>query len=190
MKRDSRVPVLPTLIIAMVCIGVIITATGCLHLSGVTEETIDWNLTLVGDEEKVLTFDDIKTMPSYTGRGGFFSTVGMKYGPFKCKGVPIEYLCDLVGGIDESSTVWISAPDGYMMVFDYDQIKCDFNTFDPEDLKEVPHGDLKLILTYEQDGELLPENDGRPFRVSIVGKEDLLTEGSYWVKWVDRIEIK
>ncbi len=56
----------------------------------------------------MLTFDEIRTMPSYEGYGGFFTTVGMVNGPFKCKGVPVEVLCKLVGGINASNTVRVS----------------------------------------------------------------------------------
>ncbi len=159
--------------------------------SGV-EEKIDWNLTLIGSlgEEKVLTFDELKAMPSYEGYGGFYTTVGMKHGPFECKGVFIEELCDLVGGINASNTLWVSAPDGYLMVFTYDQVKGDFVTYDPETLKEMPHRELKLILMYKQDGAALSDDDGKPLRLAVVSEDKLLTEGHYWVKWVDKIEIK
>lgn len=94
------------LLILVVGIGIIIAATGCLHPSEVTEEKIDWNLTLIGDCEKVLLYDEIKKMPSYEGYGGFFTTVGITNGPFNCRGVPIEELCNLVGGINASNTLW------------------------------------------------------------------------------------
>lgn len=176
--------------ILVVCIGVIIAATGCLHPSGVTEEKIDWNLTLIGDCERVLTFDEIKAMPSYDGYGGFFTTVGVVNGPFKCRGAPLEEVCDLVGGINASNTLWASASDGYLMVFTYDQVKGDFITYDPATMREVPHRDLTMILMYEQDGASLPEDCGRPLRLAIVSSDKLLTEGHYWVKWVNKIEIK
>ena len=190
MKEESKSLVLPVLAVA--CIGVVIAATGCLQPSGVTEENINWNLTLIGSlgEEKVLTFDELKVMPSYEGYGGFYTTVGMKHGPFECKGVFIEELCDLVGGIDASNTLWVSAPDGYLMVFTYDQVKGDFVTYDPETLKEMPHRELKLILMYKQDGAALSDDDGKPLRLAVVSEDKLLTEGHYWVKWVDKIEIK
>ena len=129
-------------------------------------------------------------MPSYEGYGGFFSTVGMINGPFKCKGVPVEDLCALVGGINGSDTLWVSAQDGYMMVFTYDQVKGDFVTYEPATLKEAPHSPLKVILAYEQDGALLSEDDGRPLRLAIVSEDKLLTEGHYWIKWVDKIAIR
>ncbi|MDD2666754.1 MAG: molybdopterin-dependent oxidoreductase [Methanocellales archaeon] len=157
------------------------------------EEQINWNVTLVGSrgETKVVTFDEIKKMPSYEGYGGFFTTVGIKHGPFKCEGVPVEDLCNLVGGVGPSNTVWVYAPDGYLMVFDYDQLKGDFNTYDPATLREVPHGDLKIVLVYKQDGAYLSDDYGRPLRIAILTPRDkLMIEGSYCVKWVDRIEVK
>lgn len=190
MKEDNKVLGL-LLVIAVVCVGVI-AAVAYTHPFGAPEEKIAWNLTLVGSggAEKVLTFDELKAMPSYEGYGGFFTTVGMKHGPFKCKGVPIEDLCDLVGGIEPSNTLWVSAPDGYLMVFTYDQIKGDYITYDSTTLKEAPHGDLKLILMYELDGAPLSEDDGRPLRLAIVSNDKLMIEGHYWVKWVNKIEIR
>ena len=189
MKGDSKVRrLLPILVITVVCIG-IIAAVAYTH-PFLAEEAINWNLTLIGEEEKVLTFDEIRAMPSYEGYGGFFTTVGMVNGPFKCKGVPIEELCTIVGGFNASNTLWVSAPDGYLMVFPYDQIKGNFVTYEPATLKEIPHGDLKMILMYNQDGTLLSEDDGKPLRLAIVGSDKLLTEGHYWVKWVDKIEVR
>ncbi|MDD2777350.1 MAG: molybdopterin-dependent oxidoreductase [Methanocellales archaeon] len=177
--------------IAAICIGAI--AAVVMHINPLLEEEqINWNLTLVGKggETKVLTFDELKEMPSYEGYGGFFTTVGMKNGPFKCKGVPVENLCNLVGGIGSSNTIWVYAPDGYLMVFTYDQLKGDFITYDPETLREVPHGDLKVIVMYEQNGAPLSEDDGKPLRLAIISKDKLMVEGHYWVKWLYRIEVK
>ncbi len=187
---SNRTPILPTLIIAVICICVIIAATGCLHRSRVTEERIDCNLTLIGDEEIVLTFDEIKAMPAYEGYGGFFTTVGIVNGPFECKGVPLKELCEIAGGINASDTVRVSAPDGYSMVFTYDQVNGGFVTYDPKTMKEVPHRELKTILMYEQDGAPLREKMGGPIRIAIVGSDKLLTEGHYWVQWVNKIEIR
>jgi hypothetical protein len=156
---------------------------------GAPEEKINWNLTLIGTAEKVVTFDELRSMHSYEGYGGFFSTVGIVNGPFKCKGVPVEDLCALVGGINDSNTLWVAASDGYMMVFAYDQVKGDFVTYEPATLKEMSHSHLKMILMYEQEGAPLSEDDGRPLRIAIVSKDKLLTEGHYWIKWVDKMEI-
>jgi DMSO/TMAO reductase YedYZ molybdopterin-dependent catalytic subunit len=190
MKEEHNIPILFTLAIAVVCIGVSIATTGCLHPSQVAEERIDWNLTLIGDGESVFSYNEIRAMPSYEGHGGFFTTVGIVNGPFKCRGVPLKELCDIVGGINDSATVRVSAPDGYLMVFTYNQVNGDFVTYDPATMKEVPHEDMTVILMYEQDGMLLSEATGGPLRIAIVSEDEFLTEGHYWVQWVDRIEIQ
>jgi DMSO/TMAO reductase YedYZ molybdopterin-dependent catalytic subunit len=56
-------------------------------------------------------------------------------------------------------------------------------------MKEVLHGELKLILMYEQDGKSLSQDGGKPLRVAIVGTDGLLTEGNMWIKWVNKIAV-
>jgi len=157
----------------------------------VDAETKAWQLTLVGSDgsQKVLSYKDITELPDYEGNGGFFSTVGIVYGPYEAKGVTLADLCELVGGIEPTDTLMISAQDGYSTVFDYDQVMGEFITYNT-DLQEVPHDELKTILMYEEDGKPLSDEDGKPLRIAIVGtKEGLLVEGSYWVKWVNKIEV-
>jgi DMSO/TMAO reductase YedYZ molybdopterin-dependent catalytic subunit len=177
---------------AVICISI---AAAMLAFNPFTapEEEIAWNLTLqgAGGEVKVLTFNEIKALPATGGIGGFFTTVGIVNGPYRCKGVPVKDLCELVGGIAPSNTVWVSAPDGYLMAFSPEQLQGAFHTYDPTSFKEVPHEDLTLMLSYEQDGAPLSEYDGKPLRIAIVStRGDYLTEGHYWVKWVDSIEVR
>jgi DMSO/TMAO reductase YedYZ molybdopterin-dependent catalytic subunit len=178
---------------AAVCISIIAAAIIAFDPLAAPEEEIAWNLTLkgAGGEVKTLTFSEIKALPAREGIGGFFTTVGIVNGPFRCKGVPVKALCELVGGVGPANTVWISAPDGYLMVFSPEQLQGAFRTYDPTSFKEVPHEDLTLMLSYEQDGAPLSEYDGKPLRITIVStRGDYLTEGHYWVKWVDSIEVR
>ena len=177
------------LIVGIICIAtaIVIYTWGESH----PEETITWDVTLIGSngEQRILRYDEITTMPAYVGHGGFFTTVGVVNGPYEAKGVPLRDLCELVGGVKPSDIVMVSAADGYSAVFDYDQIMGSFITYSPENLKEVPHGELKPILMYELDGKPLSDDDGKTLRLAIVGRDALLTEGLYWVKWVNRIEV-
>jgi DMSO/TMAO reductase YedYZ molybdopterin-dependent catalytic subunit len=153
--------------------------------------SIDWELALIGKDgrELVVGFDEIRQMPSYEGRGGCFSSVGVVSGPFDVRGVPIADLCELVGGVGDSDIVFVSAVDGYSAVFDSAQLDGDFDTFDPDTLAPVLHGHMELVLMYELDGQPLDHEFGGPVRVAIAGPDDVLTEGHYWVKWVSRIEV-
>ncbi|HPR94650.1 MAG TPA: molybdopterin-dependent oxidoreductase, partial [Syntrophomonadaceae bacterium] len=157
----------------------------------VDAETRNWQLTLVGrdGDEKVLSYKDITGLPAYQGKGGFFSTIGIVYGPYDAKGVTLEELCEQVGGIVQGDAVMITAKDGYSTVLDYEQVMGEFITYNSE-LKEVPHPELKTILMYKQDGKPLADEDGKPFRIAVVSKDQgLLNEGTYWVKWVNKIEV-
>jgi DMSO/TMAO reductase YedYZ molybdopterin-dependent catalytic subunit len=154
-------------------------------------ESIDWELTLVGknNEQRVLSYKEIRDMPYQEARGGFFTTVGVVNGPYEVKGVLLKDLYGLVGGVTPDDLVSISATDGYAMVFDYDQLNGDIPTYDPVTLHELPHEKFMVLLIYEQDGKPLSDSDGKPLRIAVVGSEELLTEGHNWVKWVNKIEV-
>jgi DMSO/TMAO reductase YedYZ molybdopterin-dependent catalytic subunit len=157
----------------------------------VGDEFTSWRLTLNGTTERVLTMEDLQAMPAVTGHGYAVSTVGIRYGPWVCRGVDLRDLAALVGGVGPNDQVWISAPDGYLWVFDHEQLEGrGFVTFNP-DLKEIPSPPLRVILVYELDGHPLSYDDGGPSRVGIVSDiPGVVTEGSAWVKWVDRIEVR
>ena len=155
------------------------------------KDSVVWNVTLDGadGQQKVLTYNEIKTMPAYSGKGGFFTTTGVVNGPFQVKGVPLIDLCNLVGGVTSSEAVMVSAKDGYSSIFDYDQLMGGLITYDPKTIKEVPHSELKIVLMYEQDGKPLSQDDGKPLRLAIIGTDGLLEEGNMWTKWITKIEI-
>jgi len=149
-----------------------------------------WVLKVNGTTHKEYTLDELRKLPSTTGYGFAVSTVGIKYGPYVCKGVLLSDLLEQVGGISKGDHVWISAPDGYVWVFDYDQVQgTGFITFN-ESLKEIPPPPLRILLAYEFNDTPLTYNDGAPLRVAIISDEKgIVTEGSAWVKWVNNIEI-
>jgi DMSO/TMAO reductase YedYZ molybdopterin-dependent catalytic subunit len=150
----------------------------------------DWRLILNGTSEEVLTTDDLHRFPAVTGHGYAVSTTGIRFGPYLCTGVDLRDLIADVGGIGPGDQVWISAPDGYMWVFDADQLEGKgFVTFNA-DLKEIPSPPLRIILMYEQDNKPVSYDEGGPARIAIISEEPgVITEGSAWVKWVNRIEI-
>jgi hypothetical protein len=185
-KRGSVLVIGVVLIIAAVITGVI----GAQSTSSVESK---WRVTVVGKggTEKVMSIKDLKKLPSYTGRGGLFTTTGIVNGPWEGKGVLLSELAKLVGGMEQDDIIMVSAEDGYSSVFDYDQVSGDINTYsyENESIKETGHGELNIILMYQRDGSDLTEDDGKPLRIAVVGADNLLTEGNMWVKWVNRIEV-
>lgn len=183
------------LVIACLCMGLVL-ISGCTgnaigkSIPAADPSISNWHLTLNGTTEKVLTLSDLQALPAVTANGYAVSTTGIRFGPYTCKGADLRDLAALVGGVGEKDQLWVYAPDGYLWVFDGGQLNGKgFVTFN-ESLREVPSPPLKVILMYEQDGKPVTYNDGGPARVAIVSDSPgIVTEGSAWVKWVDRIEV-
>lgn len=172
-----------------VLIGAAALASGCLGPAAAADE-VAWNLTLAGDPERVLTHPEIRALPAVEGYGYSVSTVGIKYGPNRYRGVLLTDLVEMAGGAGADDLIYVSAQDGYLWVFDAAQLRGEeFFTFD-ENLHEIPAPTLRVILAYERDGEPLAYEDGGPLRLVVITESpDVITEGSPWVKWVDRLEV-
>lgn len=192
MKRLIPIFGLCLCILAAACICGCIGDADPAPAAPVVPEPLPGNLTIInGDTEVVLDWDAITAMPAFDGYGYAVSTVGIKYGPYDVKGVRLTDLIALAGDFGPENQTWVSAPDGYLWVFDYDQVQGGgFITFNA-DLKEVPSPPLTVIIMYEQDGIPLTSGDGGPFRMVVAtDTPDVITEGSSWVKWVDTIEVR
>jgi DMSO/TMAO reductase YedYZ molybdopterin-dependent catalytic subunit len=192
MMRPARA-IFILLVIFSCCAGCSSTAPApsSVPVNNPSDDFSTWNLTVNGTSVSIYTLNQLRALPSTTGHGFAVSTVGIKYGPYICKGVLLTDLLAPSGGIAPVDQVWISAPDGYLWVFDYDQVQgTGFITFN-ESLKEIPSPSLRILMMYEQDGKPLSYDDGGPLRVAIISDDKgVVTEGSAWVKWVDKIEIK
>lgn len=187
--------ILSGLVLALLLAALVI-MSGCTSdgdgKAAITDPAVkNWQLTLNGTPEKVLTLEDLRKFPSVTGHGYSVSTTGIRFGPYVCTGVDLKDIISDMGGMGPGDRIWISAPDGYLWVFDAEQVTGKgFVTFNT-DLKEIPSPPLRIILMYEQDNKPVLYNDGGPVRVAIISEEPgVITEGSAWVKWVNRIEIK
>jgi DMSO/TMAO reductase YedYZ molybdopterin-dependent catalytic subunit len=142
-----------------------------------------------GTEVKTYSLADIKAMSATEGWGGIMNSSGVISGPFRQKGAAITELLDEVGGITEDEAVRITAKDGYAMTYSYDQMcNGNFTTLDCSNGQEVPHDPLTVIIAYEEDGVPLTDEVG-PLRVAILNSNTQVTEGHWWVKWVEQIEV-
>jgi hypothetical protein len=152
----------------------------------------EWELVLVGRDGQhvVLSYDEVLSLPNVETSGGFFSSVGVVYGPYAVKGIRLETLFDLVGGMTASDVLLVAAKDGYSSVFDYGQLNGEIDTFEADTLRLVPQGTVEFLLIFEQQGKPLSDGDGKPLRLAIASPDGLLTEGHWWVKWVQRLEIR
>ena len=147
-------------------------------------------LTIVkNDKTTTYTLDQVKSAPATEGWGGLMTSAGSISGVFTQKGLSLVDLLATVGGVGEGEAVRIQAKDGYAMTVSAKQLlEGDFTTFDCSSGKEVPHDKLTVIVSYEEDGKPIDPRIG-PLRIAILGGKTQVTEGHWWIKWVNKIEV-
>jgi hypothetical protein len=136
----------------------------------------------------VLHQGDIGALSAYTAWGGTINKVGSLKNRGLYTGVPINTLCNLVGGIQKGQTLRVTGSDGYNITFTYKQVNGDFVTYNNVTGVKVAHNQpLTTILAYYLNGKNLTSNG--PLRFAIVGPEGLCTNSTYWVSYVVKLEI-
>jgi len=142
---------------------------------------------------KILALDEVRALPVVQGWAGTKSSTGKITQPTLHKGVTLEELCKLVGGITAEYSIEVVAKDGYASVMSYDEaIQGNVITYDPISGGEARIGDaLQVIVAYERDGQPLPEESDGSLRMAIISpRNNQVTDGHWAVKWVRKITIK
>jgi hypothetical protein len=143
-----------------------------------------------GDQTVTYTMEALEALPAITGWAGQMSSTGTITGPCEYKGVSLSELLQAVGGITENNAVRVSAKDGYAMTLSYKQMtEGNFTIINSENGKEcAPSAQPVVFVAYEVDGEPIGETVG-PLRLGIMTAEQQVTEGHWWVKWTQKIEV-
>lgn len=148
-------------------------------------------LTVTKDSQtSTYTMSSLKSLAVTTGWGGLMSSTGNISGPYQYRGVALTDLLNAAGGITENNAVRVSAKDGYAMTLSYQQItEGKFTVLDSTTGKEVtPSSPPEVILAYEEDGKALDDTFG-PLRLGILTSNSQVTDGHWWVKWVQKVEV-
>jgi hypothetical protein len=148
------------------------------------------SLTIVGANgtQVALNETDIGNMTSYRAYGGYKTSYPSLKGRGYYTGVPINTLCNLVGGIHYGQTLRVTGSDNYNITFTYEQVNGDFVTYDNVTGDQVQHNQsLTTILAYYFNDINL--TSGGPLRFAIVGPEGLCTDSLYWVKYVVKMKL-
>lgn len=137
-----------------------------------------------------LSEKNISRLTAFQSKGGYKTSAGSLSGIGNYTGVKLVDLCNLVGGINKTMSLKVTASDGYSMVYTYDQIMGkDLVTYSPSTGDEVNSTkQLTTILAYYFNGKNLTSSDG-PLRFGIVGSEGVLTDGHWWIKYATKIEL-
>jgi hypothetical protein len=171
---------------AIIAVLVIATAMPVFALQPVT-------LTLIGSTGTTITKNatEILAMPSVSGLGGTRGSSGTigNYGTYQ--GVSLLYLCNLVGGIQNGSTIrTIDVTGNFTADFTYEQVQngTGFATYSTNGTAVNATQLLTVVIAYSLNGTELSSSNG-PLRAVIVGPEGLASTGSYWNKQIATIQI-
>jgi hypothetical protein len=150
------------------------------------------SLTIVGANgtQVVLNETGVGGLLSCRGYGGFKNQLGNLKGLGNYTGVPLNMLCSLVGDLTNTSIVEVIASDGYSINFTFDEVvNGNFTAYNSTGV-EVYHSQplIPIVAYYFNDGNI-SESNGGPLRLAIVGSEGLVTNSTFWVKWVVRVEV-
>lgn len=150
--------------------------------------------TITSDDGQSLSFSaaQILAMPSASGLGGYTQhNEGDFYYTGTYVGVPVIYLCNLVGGLTQFSSIQEYCSDGYTTTLTYQEV---YNAtqgftgslYNPNNpagaAPQNPTQTMTLILAYEFSNSSysgnLPDGQGN-FRIMAVGPEGLVSWGTY-----------
>ena len=145
-------------------------ATG-LHITGDAQvvDIATWRLEISGKVERPLslTYDDLRCMPKIELECtlicvGFFEDIAT------WAGVPLSHLLELAGASPTATGLKLYSADGYVTPVSMEQARAKDN-----------------FVAYEWEGEPVPILHGFPVRAVFPA-----LDGSYWAKWLIRIEVE
>lgn len=189
------------LLVTMLAFLMIISLTvGCIENNETDngeEEEPTVLLTVIFDDYQVnYTLEDIETLDSYSGTGGYIKT---KLLPdsivisdiLEYTGVRITTLLDEIPNLPDNYNVSVVSDDGWTATYTMNETLGYVDVYN-ETGDIIPDETAVMILGYKEDGsyysEIDPENEIGPLRIAFVG-EDVITSSSLWSKMVVSIEI-
>ena len=188
-EKNDKIVTVTFIIILIAAIGAYIYVSLPKSEKEITQEEQGASYVLTvryGDESKNYTLDDLKSMPSISGYGGYVKKNNVTVGPNLYRGVPLEYILQEFS-LPENYSITVIASDGYEKDYSIDMIRGKVDIYN-ESGNYIGVGNLTMILAYEKDGSALGEDEG-PLRVAFVSEEGYLTLSNLWIRNVVSIEI-
>jgi tungstate transport system substrate-binding protein len=142
-----------------------------------------------GATTKTYTLSDFKSLPVTVGSGATKNKAGTISGPDTYVGVSLTDLIKAVGGMKETQSVNVIATDDYTKTLTYAQIyQGTFNIMDKDGNPATATTQPVVVLVYSKKGVALDATTG-PIEMAILTAEDQVSENSWWVKQVNKVEI-
>ena len=145
----------------------------------------------VTNGSKIMTYSltDLQDANVVTEYGGQKGKGGAITGPFPYTGVALTDLLNTGGGITAGQSVKVTASDGSTETLSYDQItNGNFNIYDTSGNPITTMTKPIFAVVYSVSGTPLDNATG-PIELGILSTLNFITDGSMWVKMVNKIDI-
>ena len=148
---------------------------------------------VVGGKTTGYSVADLQRFAPVSGYGGTKNKTGVVTGPYPCEGVPLTALLSAAGGaaggLSAGQSVKVTAADGYTKTLTYDQVTTgSFATYDNTGAAKTPSRSPILSIVYSASGAPLDATTG-PVELGIICSDSLVSDGSSWVKMLQKIEV-
>ncbi|MCX6012751.1 MAG: hypothetical protein NTV30_04955, partial [Chloroflexi bacterium] len=176
--------------ISILCIVVFYLLCYCIPLNGCSNKETSILTITNGDLIKVFNLKDIKALSAIEGKLYGIEADNTVTSPVNIKGVSIQTLCDITGGLNKGEAAIITGKDKKSVVYTYDMLsKNDFPTFDINTKTQISPSFLNAILVYEKNGIQLDSTGQGPLWTVVMGKENTATKTSFWNNGTFHIDI-
>jgi tungstate transport system substrate-binding protein len=159
--------------------------------AGKSEATFPISILLVkGTKSKGYTLDQLKALTSSTGYAGTKNKAGTVSAPVNYTGVALADLLNTAGGFSSTSSVRVTASDGFTKTFTYAQVTggTGLNCYDLNGNTATPSGTPSFLLAYKVNGQDLDTSAG-PLQMVVLTGQNQVTDGSNFIKLALTIEI-
>jgi hypothetical protein len=194
-KNNSNI-FLTVVLAVIIFISAIVVLYVNLPKDGTKDDSVIVLTVIYGDTQIEYTINDLESMDTITGFGGYRTNRPIIGGQAIYTGVPVIKLVEsTVGYISNYSLFVISNEEGLIenKTFNFTTIQgvIDiYNSTNASDDTPIEIGGVTMIVCYEKDGEYLDESDDGKIKIAFVNKdEEKITASNLWWKFVESIEI-
>ncbi len=179
---------------------IIMLTVGCIENNVTTngkEKEPSVLLTVIFDDyQSNFTLEDIETLDSYSGTGGYIKTKLLPDSVvisdiLEYKGVRITTLLDKIPNLPDKYNISVISDDGWTATYTMNETLGYVDVYN-ETGDIISNETAVMILAYKEDSsyysEIDPNNEIGPLRIAFVG-EDVITSSNLWSKMVVSIEI-
>jgi hypothetical protein len=161
-----------------------------------TEEPVVILMMKYNGVENEYTLEELETMDTITGYGGYRTSYPMIKGQANYTGVPITAIVDSIAGSITNYSLFVVSNDSGLIqnqTYDYDTIQGNtniYNSTNASDETPIGTGGLTMIVCYQKDGEYLDVAKDGDIKIAFVNEdEEKITNSGLWWKFVESIEI-